>query len=178
MKNEKNRVFGNSEQPQFPDLIKAGLKVGDKVYSYLYGEGVVGIISEMGNRIVVQFAEHSTSFTATGFKAIDYGLIPTIHIQPWNPIAGEPFPFPKFEPIVGEVYAFWDNGDPFFFVSEFAGMRKVDNEDSNNYLQWDDFGFGIYPDDSKTIYKTCENCAPISEAMRIFGFDKVGGVEQ
>jgi hypothetical protein len=29
MNNEKNRVFGNSEQPQFPDLIKAGLKVGE-----------------------------------------------------------------------------------------------------------------------------------------------------
>jgi hypothetical protein len=28
MNNETNRVFGNSEHPQFPDLIKAGLKVG------------------------------------------------------------------------------------------------------------------------------------------------------
>jgi hypothetical protein len=148
-----------NKQNQFPDLIKAGLKVGDKVYSYIYGDGAVGIISEGGNRIVVQFPEHSTSFTATGFKAIDYGLIPSIHLQPWNPIAGEPFPFPKWEPIVGEVYAFWDTTNYYFAVSIFKGI-----DSKGEYIS--------------KLGEHYRNCAPISLAMRIFGFDKVGEGKQ
>jgi hypothetical protein len=158
MNNKKNRVFGNSEQPQFPDLIKAGLKVGDKVYSYLYGEGVVVEIEHKDHfPIGVVFNQRGKTdyFTAQGFF-FHTNLIPSIHLQPWNPIEGEPFPFPKWQPIVGEVYAFWqdENVGSIFNVGRFTGMSM------SRYVCNDIYGF--------------YNCAPISEAMRIFGFDKVG----
>jgi hypothetical protein len=176
MNNEKNRVFGNSEHPQFPDLIKAGLKVGDKVYSYLCGEGVVVEIEHKDHfpiGVVLNQRGKPDYFTAQGFFS-HTNLIPTIHLQPWNPIAGEPFPFPKFEPIVGEVYAFWDNGDEIyegFIISRFTEMRKKYNEDKSSKIQeWVGYGYGI-----DTVYDVKDNCAPISEAMSFFGFDKAGG---
>jgi hypothetical protein len=157
MSNETNRVFGNSEQPQFPDLIKAGLKVGDTVYSYIYGDGVVYRFTKNETYpISVKFNGMELLFMSDG-KRSTLDLIPSIHIHPWNPVAGEPFPFPKFEPIVGEVYAFWDN-------------RDIENKKGFSVNVFKQYIAGSYFDD-KCYY---QNCAPISEALRIFGFDKVG----
>ena len=49
------------------------------------------------------------SFTKEGFYDT-VQIFPSIHIEEWNPLT-EPFPMPKFEPIVGEVYAFFDQQD-------------------------------------------------------------------
>jgi hypothetical protein len=139
-----------STQTEFPDLIKAGLKVGDTVYSHIFGEGKVMSISQPDS-FEAHFPYRVLSFDAKGFhESID--LIPTITLTPWNPIAGEPFPFPKFEPKVGEVYAFWDSTTGGFIVNRFEKMSGVTYVTSNG-LNW-------------------YNCASIKEAMRIFGFDK------
>src|SRR5690606_14195399 len=86
-----------------------GLKVGDTIHSYMYGDGVVKEIIESSEYpIVAYFCKEKMSFTSKGFWD-ENSQIPCIHLYPWNPIQGEPFPFPKWEPIVGEVYAFWDD---------------------------------------------------------------------
>jgi hypothetical protein len=158
MSNQSNRVFGNSEHPQFPDLIKAGLKVGDKVYSYLYGDGVVTRFTKNEKLpIVVTIRGFDMLFMSDGRRST-LDLIPSMHLQPWNPIAGEPFPFHKWEPIVGEVYAFWDTTNYYFAVSIFKGI-----DSKGEYIS--------------KLGEHYRNCAPISEAMRIFGFDKIGEVE-
>lgn len=145
-------------QIEFPDLIKAGLKVGDTVYSYLYGDGKVEKLSLNDSYpIVVSFDNQCEfgKFTKYGCN-YDTDLMPSITLTPWNPVAGEPFPFPKWEPIVGDVYAFWDDDmKKSFCVSKFESIV----ESEKNY----------YIDHTYTAWS---NCAPIEEAMRIFGFDK------
>jgi hypothetical protein len=158
MSNQTNRVFGNPEHPQFPDLIKAGLKVGDKVYSYMYGDGVVTRFTKNKTLpLSVAIKGVELLFMADGRRTI-FDNTPSIHIQPWNPVAGEPFPFPKWEPIVGEVYAFWDDTYP-GVEAGFVTSRLSKKYNGSRY---------------ETTWGHYENCAPISEAMRIFGFDKVG----
>ena len=140
---------------QFPDLIKAGLKKGDTVHSYLYGEGVVkniGCDKRDAHPIEVKF-HHGTIFFKRDGKRVDFEMIPSIHLQPWNPVAGDPFPFPKFEPIVGEVYAFWDNDDNETFGFRIGTLTEIDDSE---YVLADRLAY--------------DNCAPISEAMEIFGF--------
>jgi hypothetical protein len=156
MKNEANRVFGNSEQPQFPDLIKAGLKVGDTVYSYMFGDGVVTEGWEEEYVIGVQFKDNFMTFNKYGFKS-KFCKLPSIHLHPWNPIQGEPFPFPKWEPIVGEKYGFW--GNILLQHSLVYGTFNCKMADKFMIIG-SDYLF--------------EHCAPIFEAMRIFGFDKLG----
>ena len=143
-----------NEKREFPDLIKAGLKVGDTVYSYLYGKGLVeSVAHDAEYPIFVSFASYSFSLTAEGF-CYKTDLMPIITLTPWNPIAGEPFPFPKWEPIVGEAYAFWDKVGSLGYVT-------------NRYREKTPAGY--YADlDGRMWY----NCAPISDAMQIFGFDK------
>lgn len=147
---------------QFPDLIKAGLKVGDSVHSYLYGEGeVIEIFYNSSYPIVIRFEHRNESFTAFGFYE-KHHLMPSITMHRWNTVAGEPFPFPKWEPKKDEAYAFWDDKGDWskarkrFCVSIFKGkdgLRFIDEND----MPWD-------------------NCAPIQEAMQIFGI-KEGGHE-
>jgi hypothetical protein len=149
MNNETNR--------EFPDLIKAGLKVGDKVYSYLYGEGVVYQIYDFAKlSIEVIFDGFSKRFDEFGFESLSY-LMPSIHLQPWNPIVGEPFPFPKWEPIVGNMYGFWGN----IHLKHSLVYGEFDCKMADKFVI---IGSNYHFD----------NCAPISEALRIFGFDKVG----
>jgi hypothetical protein len=147
-----------NKEKQFPDLIKAGLKVGDTVHSYIFGEGTVANSGGyVIGYIVVDFKDRTLHFDSNGFHD-KKDCIPCIHLQPWNPLAGEPFPFPKWKPIVGEVYAFWQNGSnkKIFAVGEFEGMQD------DEFYRVEGVGFCY------------DNCAPISEALRIFGFDKVG----
>jgi hypothetical protein len=152
MNNETNR--------EFPDLIKAGLKVGDKVYSYLYGDGVVSnIYSNIPYCIVVDFMGFSKIFNAFGFEEKPH-RIPSIHLRPWNPIAGEPFPFPKWEPIVGNMYGFWGNGALKHCLAYATFAGKLADK--------------FVTQESEYLFT---HCAPISEALRIFGFDKVGEVK-
>lgn len=135
---------------QFPDLIKAGLKVGDTVHSYLYGEGkVIEIIHDSCSPIKIAFKHGAESFTSDG-KEHRIHLIPSITIHPWNPIAGEPFPFPKWEPKEGEWCAFWDDGDNSFIIAMFDYISEGNYLFKDNGAEWD-------------------NCAPIEEAMQIFG---------
>jgi hypothetical protein len=148
-------------QREFPDLIKAGLKVGDTVYSYLYGEGKVSVINNTPPcSIVVFFTFGDIVFKSNGLEDSDF-LCPAIHLSPWNPIAGEPFPFPKFEPIVGGAYAFWQDGQSNFRVGKLIRILANDQNNSKSYE------FGNVADNY--LYK---HCAPIAEAMQIFGFDK------
>jgi hypothetical protein len=161
MKKNDNRVFGNSEHPQFPDLIKAGLKVGDKVYSYMYGDGVVARFTKNKSLpLSVAIKGVELLFMADG-RRTTFNNIPSIHLQPWNPIAGEPFPFPKWEPIVGEKYGFWGNGalKHCLAYATFAGKLA-----DKFVIQESDLLF--------------THCAPISEALHILGFDKVGEEKQ
>lgn len=143
------------QQQAFPDLIKAGLKAGDKVYSYLFGKGVVkSIIRNARYPIQVDFGHDFNTFTSNG-KRLKDDLIPTLTIQPWNPVAGEPFPFPKFEPKVGFAYAFWDD-DGVWSLTEKRFSVSIFT--------------GIYEDKFKDYYgSNWRHCAPISEAMRMFG---------
>lgn len=139
---------------EFPNLLEAGLKVGDKVYSYLYGDGVVKQIDKYPNYpISVDFGYYSEHFSKDG-KRFKTDRIPSIHLEEWSPLSGEPLPFernPKdFEPKVGEVYAFWDVPSRSFVVSVF---KKIEN--------------GRYVDHNDIPW---QNCAPISEAMKVFGF--------
>lgn len=144
---------------QFPDLIKAGLKVGDKVYSIMYGDGVVVEICEGAYPISVRFANYSDTFSRHGMVFHKHA-IPSITLTPWNPIIGEPFPFPKWEPKEGFAYAFWDDKGTCnkeskrFCVSVFHGKEGLQFKDATGVL-WD-------------------YCAPISEAMRIFGVKEEG----
>jgi hypothetical protein len=144
---------------EFPDLIKAGLKVGDNINSYLYGKGVVTSITNTPLfPISVSFRLGEIAFKSNGLEDSEF-LCPAIHITPWNPISGEPFPFPKWEPIVGEAYAFWlpENieGGLGFHVNNLHAITVGHNHP--------------YMAQSGYRYK---QCAPIEEAMRIFGFDK------
>lgn len=135
---------------QFPDLIKSGLKVGDKVYSYLYGDGkVISIENDLIYPIGVQHKRAYIKYTSLG-QLHRGDLIPSITLTPWNPVAGEPFPFPKFEPITGEWYAFWDDDDNGFRVHTFGFISDEGRFVTCRGYRWD-------------------NCAPISEAMEIFG---------
>jgi hypothetical protein len=141
-------------QREFPDLIKAGLKVGDRVYSYLHGDGRVNVIDDDDDYPITAYFpiyDDHKSFTKRGFEHIT-DLMPSITLTPWNPIAGEPFPFPKFEPVVGQVYAFWDEVEGEFRVSKFTGIGEAHFIDQT-YTAW-------------------KHCAPIAEAMHFFGFDK------
>lgn len=140
---------------QFPDLIKAGLKVGDTVYSYQHGEGKVVSVRTHNQDypILVDFGIGEISFTKEG-KQFETHAIPTITLTHWNPVKGEPFPFPKWQPKEGEWCAFWDNGDGNFIVSKFSRML-------NDVFVQEDGGYW-------------QNCAPISEAMRIFGVKEDG----
>jgi hypothetical protein len=147
-----------STQKEFPDLIKAGLKVGDTVYSYQEkSEGVVIEIDLSATYpIAVEFGDFIEDFDEYGFYR-KKNIVPSLTLTPWNPIAGEAFPFPKFEPIVGEVYAFWDRVSGEFKVSRYKcpAMKghpayRYENENNEVFI----------------------NCAPLAEAMHIFGFDK------
>ena len=140
-------------QREFPDLIKAGLKVGDTVYSYLYGEGKVTSTDKTPLfPISVSFSFADVGFKSNGLEDEDF-LCPAIHLTPWNPIAGEPFPFPKWEPIVGEVVVCWHEHRNYYVVGRFAGVKD-----------------GLF--DLQYHIDLFKYCAPISEAMHIFGFDK------
>jgi hypothetical protein len=155
-----------STQREFPDLIKAGLKVGHAVYSYIYGEGVCdeilfgeGFDLEETCRIYVKFHNGvCIGFSRKGFN-FSTDKMPSITLTPWNPIAGEPFPFPKFEPIVGDVYAFWSHEDIEiglgFHVNKLHAITVGQN----------------YPYMPESGYRY-KHCGPIEEAMHIFGFDK------
>lgn len=138
---------------QFPDLIKAGLKVGDKVYSYLYEEGEGKVVSLRDNKISVDFNPKNATPTFNSRGIYSNDRIPSITMQPWNPVAGEPFPFPKWEPKEGEWCAFWDNGDTSFIVGVFDYISDGKYLFKDSGAEWD-------------------NCAPISEAMQIFGITK------
>lgn len=139
-----------NKKQEFPDLIKAGLKVGDTVNSYLYGKG--NVIHITSHSIDVQFSLTKLPFSRFGFHHAN-DLIPSIHIPEWNPIAGEPFPFPKWEPIVGEVVVCWHEHRNYYVVGKFVGVKD-----------------GLF--DLQYHIDLFKYCAPISEAMHIFGFDK------
>ena len=140
-------------QKEFPDLIKAGLKVGDTVYSYLYGEGkIISTTNTAMYPIEVSFGYFEESFTSSGKPHVK-AAIPAITLTPWNPVAGEPFPFPKWEPIVGEVVVCWHEHRNYYVVGNFAGVKD-----------------GLF--DLQNHIDLFKYCAPIEQAMHIFGFDK------
>jgi hypothetical protein len=136
----------------FPPKIWAR-KVGDTVYSFLHGQGrVCSINNSPTHPIWAGFAYVALELTSDG-KAYHNEALPMITLTPWNPMAGEPFPFPKFEPILGDVYAFWDDREiEFFQVAKLIGFNDLIFRDATNYV-W-------------------SNCAPIDQAMHIFGFDE------
>lgn len=139
---------------KFPDLIKAGLKKGDTVYSYLYGEGtVVSTDATVDKGIEVAFNFGHALFNGYGYED-ENDLIPSIHLSPWDPVSGEPFPFPKFDLVVGDVYAFWNDDDAETFGFRIGTLTEINGSD---YVIADRLGY--------------DNCAPISEAMEIFGFN-------
>ena len=92
-----------------------------------------------------------------GFDMCSISKLPIIHVPEWNPIAGEPFPFPKWEPIVGEAYAFWDAVEGEFIVSRYK-CPAVKNNSSYKY-----------ENENNEVFI---NCAPIDQAIKLFGFDK------
>jgi len=142
-----------STQREFPDLIKAGLKVGDTVNSFMHGKGVVRSVSHGTEYpIYLSFQDTSFSITAKGFR-YKSDLLPAITLTPWNPIAGEPFPFPKWEPIVGEMVVCWHEHRNYYVVGRFAGVKD-----------------GLF--DLQYHIDLFKYCAPIDQAMHIFGFDK------
>lgn len=134
------------EKTNFPDLLKAGLKEGDNIYSYLYGNGKIGLITK-DNEIITQFSSGTVRTNQNGIEP--YCKIPSIHLTEWNPIIGEPFPFPKWNPTKGEWCAFWDRSDIDFVVAKYEKTNEKGKYCTNN-LSWN-------------------HCAPISEAMEIFG---------
>lgn len=136
---------------QFPDLIKAGLKVGDKVESWMFGSGIVNSIIEKKKLCINVFFDNGINvFVDRKGFAGSAQLVPIIHLTPWNPIIGEPFQFPKWQPKEGEWCAFWDNGDNSFIIAMFDYISDGKYLFKDSGAEWD-------------------NCAPISEAMQIFG---------
>ena len=94
---------------KWKDLTKV-LKVGDAAYSSRFGEGIVFSVNTIENYpIVIQFKNTKESFTKFGFYTTS-DIYPSMSNIPFNPLT-DPFPMPKFEPIVGEVYAFFDYED-------------------------------------------------------------------
>lgn len=139
---------------KFPDLIKAGLKVGDKVESWMYGSGIVNSIFEKNKLCInVIFDSGINIYVDRKGFAGSAQLVPIIHLSPWNPVIGEPFPFPKWEPKEGEWCAFWDDGRKDFVVSQLD--KVVNGKFLSHYAAWD-------------------NCAPRAEAYRIFGVKEEG----
>jgi hypothetical protein len=137
---------------KWQDLTKV-LKVGDEINSYMYGKGIVKeilIIIDTDYPICIKFLNEDLDyikFTIHGMEHLTQ-LFPSIHLQEWNPLT-DPFPVSKFEPIVGEWYAFWDSSFQFSFqVREF---REFEN--------------GYYFDIVGTKW---DSCAPIEEALELF----------
>ena len=95
---------------QFPDLTKH-LKVGDSFHSFMYGEGKVVRINDESYiypiEVYFKNTEDVVSLTKNGMVHLNL-LFPSIHLNEWNPLV-EPFPMPKFTPVVGEAYAFFDD---------------------------------------------------------------------
>lgn len=143
---EQTKKLNNGDRAiKWQDLTKV-LRVGDTVYSSIFGEGIVleKRVSET-YPFVVQFKNQKESFTKYGFWTTSQQF-PCITNIPFNPLT-DPFPTPKFEPIVGEWYAFWDNNQTGFGVYRFGQLtNKYYNQEGMHY----------------------ENCAPIEEALEIF----------
>lgn len=137
---------------QFPDLTKV-LKVGDTVHSFMYGEGAITKIKNdnPNYQIWVNFNDDligELSFTKEGLQ-FTYQIFPSIHLEPWNPLT-EPFPMPKFTPVVGEAYAFFDYED----LQAGYKVSKLEYIDNNNFPY-------IYVATKTLAFK---HCIPIEEA--------------
>ena len=139
-----------TQEIKWQDLTKV-LKVGDKVYSYRYGEGFVYDFDSGDTEfpIKVKWNDEEVKeewFTKEGFEQT-WDKFPSIHIQEWNPLT-DPFPMPKFEPILGEWYAFWDDDSKQFIVA------ILGNHTPYKSFSLDGAGW--------------QNCAPIDEALELF----------
>ena len=135
-----------TQEIKWTDLTKV-LKVGDTVYSSIFGNGEVTKILDAQKDtypIMVTFSTFE-DFTAQGFRSI-HDKYPCITNIPFNPLT-EPFPMPKFEPIPGEWYAFWDDSQKLFAVC------KYDKQEDGFYVS------------NGCFWK---NCAPIEEALEFF----------
>jgi hypothetical protein len=142
---EQTKKLNNGDRAiKWTDLTKV-LKVGDTVYSSLHGEGkIVSIKIPHEYPIDADFNGTIYRFTRNGFY-YNIDKYPCITNIPFNPLT-DPFPLPRFEPIVGEWYAFWDNNETGFTVFRFK-------EVGDRYVTMNGYRY---------LY-----CAPIEEALKL-----------
>jgi len=142
---QTTKLINGDTAVKWQDLTKV-LKVGDTVYSKLHGVGVVTKLNDNAKYpIDTNFNGDLDSFTKYGFLR-NTDKLPCITNIPFNPLT-DPFPMPKFEPIPGEWYAFWDDHMDGFAVYKLSHL-------TNRYYYTYRVGF--------------ENCAPIEEALELF----------